>query len=45
MNLVRKYTWTLPAGSPHKDILQKTGIGFGLVMTRDKLDIKFEKRY
>ncbi|KAG2199879.1 hypothetical protein INT46_009819 [Mucor plumbeus] len=42
--LLKKYTWTLPADSPHKDVLQNRGIAWGLVITKDKLNIIFEKR-
>ncbi|CAO0796787.1 unnamed protein product [Mucor circinelloides] len=43
--LLKKYTWTLPADSPHKETLQNRGIAWGLVITKDKLDLIFEKRY
>ncbi|CAO3614072.1 unnamed protein product [Mucor hiemalis] len=43
--LLRKFTWTLPANSPHKDVLQKKGIAWGLVIMNEKLNITFQKRY
>ncbi|CEP12637.1 hypothetical protein [Parasitella parasitica] len=43
--LLKKFTWTLPANSPHKDTLQNRGLAWGLVINNDKLDIIFEKRY
>ncbi|KAI8988312.1 cytochrome P450 [Mycotypha africana] len=43
--LLRKYTWSLPENSPHKKVLQKKGIAWGLVIMSDKLDLIFKKRY
>ncbi|KAI9484150.1 MAG: cytochrome P450 [Benjaminiella poitrasii] len=43
--LLRKYTWSLPANSPHKHVLQKRGIAWGLVIMDQTLDIEFQKRY
>ncbi|KAI8994752.1 cytochrome P450 [Pilobolus umbonatus] len=41
--LLRKYRWSLPDNSPHKDCLQKTGIAFNLIRMKDKLDICFQR--
>ncbi|KAI8361722.1 cytochrome P450 [Blakeslea trispora] len=43
--MLRKFKWSLPANSPHRDTLQKRGIAWGLVITKDALEITFEKRY
>lgn len=45
INIVRKYTWTLPKDSPHKDVAQKRRIAFGLILLSEKMEIDFEKRY